>query len=118
MKTLIAALTLFTTLQSYASPRAFQIYRTKQVPPPPLPSHVVRFEGQDGNAFATVFCKEEENIAQVMMVDSRIPELDGKVFMFSSVQACLKAQHISGRCPPLLIIDQEDNSARTEVRCN
>ena len=103
---------LIVSLHAHSAERAFRVFATKQITPA-----VERFYGRDGSAFATVFCSQDA--MQAMMVDSRIPELDGKTFFFSSFQECqearLQARELSGKCAVDLIISLEQKAAQVRV---
>ncbi|WP_374079509.1 hypothetical protein [Bdellovibrio bacteriovorus] len=106
---------LFASPSGHASQRSFQVFSTRQITP-----KVDRFYGQDGNAFATVFCSAES--PQVMIVDSRLSDLDGKTFLFGSLEACEKgrsnARDLNKKCLIELIIDQTTQAAVLKVsRC-
>lgn len=108
----LVLLTVFFAFQAQAAQKSFRIFDSKQIT-----SQVDRFYGQDGSAFATVFCNPEA--AQVMMVDSRIPELDGKTFFFGSLQNCeearKKARKANSECVVGLTIDVTSQAARVDV---
>ncbi len=108
----LAILTIVFSFQAQATQKSFRIFDSKQIT-----SHVDRFYGQDGSAFATVFCNPEA--AQVMMVDSRMPELDGKTFFFGSLENCEQARKQarkgSNECVVGLTIDLTSQAARVDV---
>ncbi len=109
------ALALSLTAQAYGSERSFQVHTSKKITP-----DVERFYGRDGNAFATVFCRADAQ--QVMMVDSRMRDLDGKTFYFASLQACLDAKTQARRAPGCkveLVINTQTLAAGSRVlSCN
>ncbi len=108
----LVILTVFFAFQVQAAQKSFRIFDSKQIT-----AQVDRFYGQDGSAFATVFCNPEA--AQVMMVDSRMPELDGKTFFFGSLPNCEqarnKARKATGECVVGLTIDLASQAARVDV---
>lgn len=111
----VTFLSLFTSLQGHAAERAFQVFETKRITP-----LVERFYGHDNNAFATVFC--DEKLPQVMIVDSRLQDLDGKTFYFESLETCnnarMQAQQLRDRCTVELVINQESQKASSRAsRC-
>lgn len=115
LASLIAFSGFFIALNSHASQRSFRVFSTRQITP-----KVDRFYGQDGNAFATVFCNAES--PQVMIVDSRLSDLDGKTFLFGSLEACEKARtnarELNKKCLTELVIDQTTQVAVLKVsRC-
>lgn len=108
----VTILGLFVSLNGHSAERAFRIFTTKQITPA-----VERFYGRDGSAFATVFCSHEA--VQAMMVDSRIPELDGKSFLFSSFEECeqarVQAREFSRKCAVDLVISLENKTAQVRI---
>lgn len=85
LKAFIICLFVTSGASASAATRPFQIFSYRQVT-----SQVDRLYGRDGNAFATVFCRADA--AEVMFVDSRVPELDGKSFSFGTPRACFEAR--------------------------
>lgn len=112
---LLAFLTLSLSSLAFASERSFQVYTSKKIT-----ADVDRFYGRDGNAFATIFCRSDAQ--QVMMVDSRMRDLDGKNFYFSSLQACNNARAQSRKAPGCkaeLVINTETMAASFRLsNCN
>ncbi|NUN05773.1 MAG: hypothetical protein HUU57_08425 [Bdellovibrio sp.] len=110
----IVCLTLTTlcALPVFAGEKQFQVFSSKSITP-----GVERFYGKDGTAFANIFCNSEAKI--VMIVDSRLPDLDGKNFQFTSFQDCIDAREQSrsqaGKCKAELIINTDNQSARFQV---
>ena len=108
----LLAVTFFSTIffagLAFSAERKFQIHSTKQVTP-----NVERFYGKDGSAFATLFCQGDT--AQVMIVDSRLTDLDGKNFFFESLTKCLEgrktARELHKKCTVSLEINQAQTSA-------
>jgi hypothetical protein len=100
---------LMTTPVVQASVRSFQIHSFRQ-----LTSKVDRLFGRDGNAFANIFCSE--NAAEILFVDSRVPDLDGKNFVFDSIPACHTARstiHTSyRRCVTALVLNTQSSAAQ------
>lgn len=112
---LLSVAGILLSLHVQAAQRSFQVFSTRQITP-----KVDRFYGQDGNAFATVFCSPES--PQVMIVDSRLGDLDGKTFYFGSLEACEKARReareLYQKCLAELVIDQTSLAAVLKVsRC-
>lgn len=109
---LVTILGLLTSLQGHSAERTFRVFESKRITP-----LVDRFYGQDGNAFGTVFCNPQA--AQVMFVDSRVGDLDGKTFYFESVEACDKgrtqARQLSQKCVVELVLDQETQGAQVRL---
>lgn len=107
-----AILSLFTAIPGYATERAFRVFGTRSLTP-----LVERFYGKDGTAFATLFC--DQTAPQAMIVDSRLQDLDGKTFYFTSVEACdatrTQAQQLLNRCSVALIVNQSNNTVRSQV---
>jgi hypothetical protein len=107
-------LVFFLSQQVIASTRAFRVYSFKQ-----LTSHVDRVFHQDGGAFADIFCREDA--AEAMFVDSRVPELDGKVFRFPSLQDCESARAIIRKtyrkCATQLRLDSVALTAAVTASC-
>lgn len=105
-------LCLLSSTMTLAAPRAFRIVSTKQLTP-----NVERFYGADDIAFATVFCNPKES--QAMFVDSRYPELDGKVFLFGSEEACEKARKtardMNRKCLTQLLLDMDTKGAAVQT---
>lgn len=99
--------------ETAASTRDFRVFASKNVTP-----HVDRFLGQDQNAFATIFCRTD--VFQVMMVDSRLQDLDGKVFNFDSQDSCerarVRARMASISCDVKLIINTQTMTAATNTK--
>ncbi|MEK2645029.1 hypothetical protein [Bdellovibrio sp. BCCA] len=111
----VIALGFLFSLTGNAAQRSFTVFSSKQITP-----KVERFYGQDGNAFATMFCNPES--PQVMIVDSRLTDLDGKTFLFGSLQACEKgradARNSLNKCLVELVIDTTTQAAVVKVsRC-
>ncbi|MNK80906.1 hypothetical protein D3C87_1006390 [compost metagenome] len=111
----LIGLGVFLSLQAQAAPRAFQIFSSKQIT-----AHVDRFYDKDRSAFATIFCRGDA--AEVMIVDGRISDLDGKTFFFRSLEACEGARQVarqrSGSCVTQLVVDTAGMSAKVLVsRC-
>lgn len=108
----VTILGLLVSLNGHSAERAFRVFATKQITPA-----VERFYGRDGSAFATIFCSPEA--AQAMMVDSRLPDLDGKTFFFSSLQECeqarLQARELSRKCAVDLVISVDNKIAQVRV---
>lgn len=92
-----------------AGEKEFQVFSTKTIT-----ADLERVYGQDGTAFANIFCNAEAKL--VMIVDSRLRELDGKNFQFSSYQDCIDARANSrngaGSCKGKLVIDLDNQTAR------
>ncbi|MBC7419958.1 MAG: hypothetical protein H7328_04450 [Bdellovibrio sp.] len=105
-------LSLATCLSASAAERLFQVFSVKQITP-----LVDRYYGQDGNAFATLFCSGTS--AEAMFVDSRLPDLDGKVFHFASLDACndsrVQVRESYRKCKAELVIDQNTVGARVNL---
>lgn len=103
---------LFISLQGHSAERSFRVFESKLITP-----LVDRFYGQDGNAFGTVFCSPQA--PQVMFVDSRVRDLDGKTFYFDSLDACDKgrtqARQLSQKCVVELVLDQETQGAQIRL---
>lgn len=106
------ALGTLLVLPAFASEKEFQVFSSKTITP-----DLERIYGQDGTAFANIFCNAEAKI--VMIVDSRLRELDGKNFQFSSYQDCIDARASSrngaGLCKGKLIIDTDNLTARFQT---
>lgn len=102
MTVLLSLAGLLSATQSFAAPRAFRIASVRQITP-----NVDRFYGQDGSAFGTLFCNPQT--AEVMFVDSRYSDLDGKTFYFGSLANCesarKQARELYGKCVTELVID-------------
>lgn len=109
----ILVLGLSLTQPALATEKVFRIFSSKQITP-----RVDRFYGQDGNAFATMFCAPES--PQVMIVDSRLPDLDGKTFYFSDLSACEDLQRVARSLKPSsvveLILTLESQGARSHIK--
>lgn len=105
---LVTIMSLFISAQGHAAERTFRVYVSKSITP-----LVERFYAADGNAFATVFC--DERAPQVMIVDSRLQDLDGKTFYFSSLEECnntrTQAQQLLKKCVVELLIDTSTSQA-------
>ena len=113
MKKLISiTLGTFLALPAFAAEKEFQVFSTKTIT-----ADLERMYGQDGTAFANIFCNAEAKI--VMIVDSRLRELDGKNFQFSSYQDCIDARANSrnsvGLCKGTLIINTDTFTARFQT---
>lgn len=111
----ILYVTLFSLLfcfTAHSAERSFRVSETKTLTP-----LVERFYGKDTIAFATMFCSPEA--PQVMFVDSRIRELDGKTFKFSSLDSCdngrLQARQLSKKCNVELVLDLDNQNASIRV---
>ncbi len=108
----VTILGVFVSLQGHSAERSFRVFETKRITP-----LVDRFFGQDGNAFGTVFCHPQA--PQVMFVDSRVGDLDGKTFYFESLEACDKgrtqARQLSQKCVVELVLDQETQGAQVRL---
>ncbi|WP_347359072.1 hypothetical protein [Bdellovibrio sp.] len=107
------SLILFSSLSHATSVRSFRIYSVRELTP-----FVDRYYGQDGSAFATLFCNDKTS--EVMFVDSRYSDLDGKVFYFSSQEACTEARGIAktSRCGADLVLNTTTTGATiTAARC-
>ena len=110
---LCLGLILFSSLSHATSLRSFRIYSVRELTPA-----VDRYYGQDGSAFATLFCNDKTS--EVMFVDSRYADLDGKVFYFASDETCAEARRIAktSRCGADLILDTTTTGAAiTAARC-
>lgn len=110
----IVTLISLSGLQSWSAPLTLQVFKSKQIT-----QYVDRFYGKDGNAFATVFCKGEAR--EVMLVDGRLGELDGRNFFFKSVAECdqgrLQAREMARECVINLVVDTAGDSAKVTVKC-
>lgn len=108
----MTVLGLFMVVNAQAAERSFRIHTTKSIT-----DKVTRFYGQDSIGFATVFCNPD--VGQVMMVDSRIRELDGKTFFFSSPAVCRtaveRAERLNHRCAVNLVIDTTATKAHLDT---
>lgn len=95
-----------------AAERSIRVFTSKRITP-----LVERFYGRDDNAFATLFCNPAS--PQVMIVDGRLQDLDGKNFRFDSAEACEKARaqatNLAGKCEVRLVVDPSTWQARTQV---
>ncbi|AHI05558.1 hypothetical protein BDW_05250 [Bdellovibrio bacteriovorus W] len=102
----------FAASVSEAAPQTMRIHSSRSIT-----SHVDRFYDKVQNAFATIFCREDA--AQVMIVDSRMTDLDGKNFYFSSEDECNKARSDarmqSARCQVTLSVDLKSQKAKVKV---
>lgn len=109
---IVTIISILTPFYGQTAERAFRVYSSKQITP-----LVERFYGQDGNAFATLFCNPET--PQAMIVDSRLSDLDGKTFYFDSSESCerarTEARTLLGRCFVELIIALETQTARSRA---
>ncbi|UXR64753.1 hypothetical protein EZJ49_00595 [Bdellovibrio bacteriovorus] len=107
------SLILFSSLSHATSVLSFRIYSVRELTP-----FVDRYYGRDGSAFATLFCNDKTS--EVMFVDSRYADLDGKVFYFSSQEACAEARKIAktSRCEADLVLNTATTGATiTAARC-
>lgn len=106
-------LILFSVTVAHAAPREIRIYTSRSIT-----SHVDRFYDKDQNAFATIFCRDDA--AQVMIVDSRMRDLDGKNFFFNSLDECNQARSDarfqSSRCNVALSVDLKSEEAQVKVQ--
>lgn len=104
---------LFGVCVTQAVPRELRVSSSRSIT-----SHVDRFYDKEQNAFATIFCREDA--AQVMIVDSRMRDLDGKNFYFSSLEDCDKARSDarlqSARCQVILSVDLKSEAAKVRVQ--
>lgn len=109
---ILLTLASLTTLPAFAGELAFQVYHTKTITP-----DVERFYGQDQNPFATMFCKADAK--QVMMVDARMRDLDGKTFHFATLKDCTdaraQARSSAKKCKAELVINTDTQSARFQL---
>ncbi len=100
---------LFSTVSASAAERSFHVSTSRKIT-----TLVERFYGKDNNAFATLYCQSDS--PQVMYVDSRLPDLDGKTFYFASLAKCedarSQARKLSKKCNVQLVIDQRTLAAR------
>lgn len=80
-----------------------------------LTENVDRYYAEANNPFATLICKSGE-AAQVMIVDSRYPQLDGHNFNFSSYEECqqsrMRARQAVSHCTPELVVNSATKGAK------
>lgn len=109
---IVTIFSILTPFYAHAAERAFRVFSTRQLTP-----LVERFYGQDGTAFATLFCNPET--PQAMIVDSRLRDLDGKTFYFDSQASCEKARSqaksLLNRCLVELVINTNTQTARSRA---
>ncbi|KHD88329.1 MAG: hypothetical protein OM95_09295 [Bdellovibrio sp. ArHS] len=109
----VTILSLFSSLPGHSAERSFRVAQSKRIT-----TLVDRLYAKDGNAFGTVFCHAEA--PQVLFVDSRYQDLDGKTFFFKSLEACdqgrINARELSQKCAVELILDEGTQAAEVRVR--
>lgn len=108
----LSLLLLMLAPATQAAPKEMRVYSSRSIT-----SHVDRFYDKSQSAFATIFCREDA--AQVMIVDSRMTDLDGKNFYFNSLEECNRARSDarlqSSRCQVTLIVDLKSEEAKVRV---
>lgn len=82
-----------------------------------LTENVDRYYDKTNSAIATIICKEEAS--QAMIVDARVPALDGKIFYFPNLAVCnesrTKARQVISRCSPELIVNTQTLLAKISI---
>jgi hypothetical protein len=110
----IASIFIVMFAQSALAELKIQIFSAQQIT-----QRVDRFKDIEGNAFATIFCSPDA--AQVMIVDAKMTDLDGKIFHFDSQDSCerarVRARFVDNECHAFLKIDVNTMGAASEAVC-
>ncbi|MBC7742268.1 MAG: hypothetical protein H7061_08725 [Bdellovibrionaceae bacterium] len=84
-----------------------------------ITDNVERFNLPDGNTIGTMFCTAEPATAQIMIVDSRVPDgALGVNYSLASYEACLKTKIdvkfklLNKKCVVYLVTDTQTKAAK------